>query len=163
MARITSYLPQLVGIRSAGGHLIGGYEGTLLARFDVRPTLVDQIRESQEVDEKLSAELEKLYLGMPSEYSLRDDGVLQKLGRVCVPDNAELKRAVLEEAHSSAYALHPGSTKMGAHHPPKPMPPTETDATDVRRLGFAASSRLIGCNRSGEGKCRSVVGLGYRR
>ncbi|OMO71559.1 hypothetical protein COLO4_28183 [Corchorus olitorius] len=34
MARITSYLPQLVGIRSAGAHLIDGYEGTLLARFE---------------------------------------------------------------------------------------------------------------------------------
>ncbi|OMP11771.1 Integrase, catalytic core [Corchorus capsularis] len=75
MARITSYLPQLVGIHSAGANLIGGYEGTLLARFEVRPTLVDQIRDSQEVDEKLSAELEKLYLGMPNEYSLREDGV----------------------------------------------------------------------------------------
>ncbi|OMO87331.1 Integrase, catalytic core [Corchorus capsularis] len=112
MARIKSYLPQLVGIRFVGANLIGGYQGTLLARFEVRPTLVDQIRDSQEVDEKLNAELEKLYLGMPSEYSLRDDGVLQKLGRVCVPDNEELKRAVLEEAHSSAYALYPGSTKM---------------------------------------------------
>ncbi|OMO99999.1 Integrase, catalytic core [Corchorus capsularis] len=112
MARIKSYLPQLVGIRSVGANLIGGYQGTLLARFEVRPTLVVQIRDLQEVDEKLSAELEKLYLGVPSEYSLRDDGVLQKFGRVCVPDNEELKRAVLEEAHSSAYALHPGSTKM---------------------------------------------------
>ncbi|OMO86675.1 hypothetical protein CCACVL1_09534 [Corchorus capsularis] len=60
MARIKSYLPQLVGIRSVGANLIGDYQGTLLARFEVRPTLVDQIRDSQEVDEKLSAELEKL-------------------------------------------------------------------------------------------------------
>ncbi|OMO65975.1 reverse transcriptase [Corchorus capsularis] len=112
MARIKSYLPQLVGVCSMGANLIGGYQGTLLARFEVRPTLVDQIKELQEVDEKLSAELEKLYLGVPSEYSLRDDGVLQKFGRVCAPDNEELKRAVLEEAHSSAYALHPGITKM---------------------------------------------------
>ncbi|OMO56487.1 polycystic kidney disease protein 1-like 1-like protein [Corchorus olitorius] len=35
MARITSYLPQLVEIRSTGAHLIGGYEGTLLARFEI--------------------------------------------------------------------------------------------------------------------------------
>ncbi|OMP01489.1 Retrotransposon gag protein [Corchorus capsularis] len=71
-----------------------------------------KIQDSHEVDEKLSAKLEKLYLGMLSEYSLRDDGVLQKLGRVCVPDNEALKRAILEEAHSSAYALHLGSTKI---------------------------------------------------
>ena len=32
--------------------------------------------------------------------------------RLCVPATEELKRKILEEAHSSAYAMHPGSTKM---------------------------------------------------
>ena len=31
---------------------------------------------------------------------------------MCVPEIGELKREILEEAHSSAYAMHPGSTKM---------------------------------------------------
>ena len=31
---------------------------------------------------------------------------------MCVPENGELKRDIMEEAHSSAYAMHPGSTKM---------------------------------------------------
>ena len=31
---------------------------------------------------------------------------------MCVPDIDELKREIMEEAHSSAYAMHPGSTKM---------------------------------------------------
>ncbi|OMO54857.1 hypothetical protein CCACVL1_27519, partial [Corchorus capsularis] len=34
MARIKSYLPQLVVIRSVGANLIGRYQGTLLARFE---------------------------------------------------------------------------------------------------------------------------------
>ena len=29
-----------------------------------------------------------------------------------VPEYGELKRDIMEEAHSSAYAMHPGSTKM---------------------------------------------------
>ncbi|TYK29280.1 hypothetical protein E5676_scaffold1212G00470 [Cucumis melo var. makuwa] len=33
-------------------------------------------------------------------------------GRLCVPNVSELKDAILEEAHSSAYTMHPGSTKM---------------------------------------------------
>ena len=33
---------------------------------------------------------------------------------MCVPEIGELKREIVEEAHSSAYAMHPGSTKM--HH-----------------------------------------------
>ena len=33
--------------------------------------------------------------------------------RLCVPKrNEELKEEIMEEAHSSAYAAHPGSTKM---------------------------------------------------
>ena len=32
--------------------------------------------------------------------------------RMCVPENGELKRDIMEEVHSSAYAMHPGSTKM---------------------------------------------------
>ena len=32
--------------------------------------------------------------------------------RMCVPKYGELKRDIMEEAHSSAYTMHPGSTKM---------------------------------------------------
>ena len=31
---------------------------------------------------------------------------------MCVPEIGELKREIMEEAHSLAYAMHPGSTKM---------------------------------------------------
>ena len=31
---------------------------------------------------------------------------------MCVLEYGELKRDIMEEAHSSAYAMHPGSTKM---------------------------------------------------
>ena len=32
--------------------------------------------------------------------------------RMCVPEYGELKRDIMEEAHSSVYVMHPGSTKM---------------------------------------------------
>ena len=32
--------------------------------------------------------------------------------RLCVPDGGGLKKELMEEAHSSTYAMHPGSTKM---------------------------------------------------
>ena len=31
---------------------------------------------------------------------------------LCVPDVGEIKKEIMEEAHSFAYAMHPGSTKM---------------------------------------------------
>ena len=32
--------------------------------------------------------------------------------RVCVLDIDDLRRAIMEEAHFSTYAMHPGNTKM---------------------------------------------------
>ncbi|KAA3485251.1 IPP transferase [Gossypium australe] len=32
--------------------------------------------------------------------------------RLCVPNNSELKRDILSEAHNSTYSIHPGRTKM---------------------------------------------------
>ena len=32
--------------------------------------------------------------------------------RLCVPNVGGLKKEIMEEAHSSAYAMHPRSTKM---------------------------------------------------
>ncbi|KAA0050100.1 DNA/RNA polymerases superfamily protein [Cucumis melo var. makuwa] len=43
---------------------------------------------------------------------LRTDGAIVKQGRLCVLNISELKGTILEEAHNSTYAMHPGSTKM---------------------------------------------------
>ena len=32
--------------------------------------------------------------------------------RVCVPNDDELKKFILEEAHGGSFSMHPGSTKM---------------------------------------------------
>ena len=32
--------------------------------------------------------------------------------RVCVPNDSELKKAILEEAHGGSFSMHPSSTKM---------------------------------------------------
>ncbi|XP_049372615.1 uncharacterized protein LOC125837564 [Solanum verrucosum] len=40
------------------------------------------------------------------------DGVLRYQGRLCVPRVDELQERIMEEAHSSRYFIHPGSTKM---------------------------------------------------
>ncbi|KAA0042030.1 Retrotransposon gag protein [Cucumis melo var. makuwa] len=56
--------------------------------------------------------LEKSKKGLDAEFELRTDGAIVKQGRLCVPSISELKDAVREEAHSLAYAMHPGSTKI---------------------------------------------------
>ena len=86
--------------------------GTLLASFYVRSLLMDKIKEGQkQVSEmiKLRAEIEG---GRKPEFQIRDDGVIVRGSRMCVPEIDELKREIMKEAHSSTYAMHPGSTKM---------------------------------------------------
>ena len=54
----------------------------------------------------------KIEGGRKPEFHIRDDGVIVRGSRMCVPEIGELKREIMEEAHSSVYAMHPGSTKM---------------------------------------------------
>ena len=58
---------------------------------------------------KLRAEIEG---GIKPEFQIKDDGVIVRGSRMCVPEIGELKREIMEEAHSSTYAMHPDSTKM---------------------------------------------------
>ena len=108
----TVYLPLLIELRSLGVQLQVADTGTLFASVYVRPLLVDQIKEGQkQVSEmiKLRAEIEG---GRKPEFQIRDDGVIVRGSRMCVLEIGELKMEIMEEAHSSAYAMHSGSTKM---------------------------------------------------
>ena len=87
--------------------------GALLATLTLRPTLVDDIRESQILDNQINKIRAEVKAGLRTDFVIRDgDNALLYGNRLCVPDNTELKGKILEEAHSSAYAMHPGSTKM---------------------------------------------------
>ena len=106
------YLPRLVELRSLGVRLKLTDTGALLATFHVRPILIDRIRELQTQDPtmiKLKREAESEQL---KGFLVRADGTVMMGHRLCVLDVGELKKEIMEEAHSSAYAMHPGSTKM---------------------------------------------------
>ena len=108
----TVYLPLLIELRSLGVQLQVADTGTLLASFYVRPILRDQIKEGQkQVSEMIRLRVE-IEGGRKPEFQIRNDGVIVKGSRICVPEIGELKREIMEEAHSSEYAMHPGSTKM---------------------------------------------------
>ncbi|GAU47914.1 hypothetical protein TSUD_404670, partial [Trifolium subterraneum] len=50
-------------------------------------------------------------IGKP-EFTVANDGVIQFGNRIYVPNDADLKWLILEEAHKSGFSIHPGSTKM---------------------------------------------------
>ncbi|WRX18517.1 Reverse transcriptase domain - like 10 [Theobroma cacao] len=107
-----SYFSILLEMKSLGIQLSNDEDGTLFTSFVVRPSLLNQIKELQKSDDELKRVVQKLRDGETNEFRLGDDGILMLGYRVCVPKNDQLRRAILEEAHSSAYALHLESTKM---------------------------------------------------
>ena len=106
------HLPRLIELRSLGVRLELTDSGVLLATFQVRPVLIDRIRELQIQDPqivKLRGEVES---GQREDLSLRDDGTVVMGQRLCVLDVGDVRREIVEEAHSSAYVMHLGITKM---------------------------------------------------
>ncbi|KAJ0097414.1 hypothetical protein Patl1_29223 [Pistacia atlantica] len=104
--------PLLTELRTLGVELGMNESGVLLAHFQVRPILVDQIRESQFMDPNIIKLMGEVSEGLRTDLWIRGDGMLMMENRLCVPNAEELKREILEEAHSSTYATHPGSTKL---------------------------------------------------
>ena len=64
-------------------------------------------------DDKLVKEAQKIMNGKIREnFMITRDGVMVMKGRMCVPNVDDLRKNIMEETHCSAYAMHPGSTKI---------------------------------------------------
>ena len=51
-------------------------------------------------------------MGKEIEFLVNKDGLLCYRDWVCVPNDDELKKSILEEAHSGSFYIHPSSTKV---------------------------------------------------
>ncbi|KAE8721419.1 Detected protein of unknown function [Hibiscus syriacus] len=87
-------------------------DNSLLAELQVKPTLAEEIKAKQLLDNSLLSIIEQVKQGSSSEYTVDQDGILCFHGRYCVPKDDELRQIILQEAHNSLYAMHPGGDKM---------------------------------------------------
>ncbi|KAL6332469.1 hypothetical protein AAG906_008497 [Vitis piasezkii] len=76
--------------------------GALVANFRVQPDLVGRIKTLQKNDSRLVQVMEEVKRGDKPDFVLSDDEILRFGTRLCL----------LEEAHCSKFAIHPGGTKM---------------------------------------------------
>ncbi|KAG8488163.1 hypothetical protein CXB51_018403 [Gossypium anomalum] len=83
VADALSQKSSLFALRALNAHLSVNEDGSVLVKLKTKPVFFQRIRELQDEDPK-----------------------------ICVPNNLELKKDILSEAHSSMYSIHPGSTKM---------------------------------------------------
>ena len=51
-------------------------------------------------------------VGKETKFIVKEDGFLYYRDRVCVPNDDELKKSILEEAQSGSFSMHPGNTKI---------------------------------------------------
>nr|GFC91757.1 retrotransposon protein, putative, Ty3-gypsy subclass [Tanacetum cinerariifolium] len=80
------------------------------ASLRIEPNLISRIKEAQKEDSEIWTIVKNL--DKQVEFRLDDDNVLWQDTRLVVPNDATLREALLTEAHSSPFLVHPGSTKM---------------------------------------------------
>jgi hypothetical protein len=83
-----------------------------LASLELQPTLMDKIKEAQKLDKEIEEIKSNMSKGKAKGFHEDDQGVVWFEKRVCVPQDPELKKLILQEAHDSPYSIHPGNTKM---------------------------------------------------
>ena len=99
-------------LRALNAHLSLSYDGTIVAELIAKSNLLNRVLEAQKSNEKISAIVSHNREGKETRFSMNEDGFLYYRDQVCVPNDDELKKSILEEAHSRSFAMHPGSTKM---------------------------------------------------
>ena len=83
-----------------------------MAHFRVQLDLVGRIKALQNNDLNLVQLMKEVKSGSKLDFVLSDDGILMFRARLCVSNDGDLRRELLEEAHCSRLAIHPGGTKM---------------------------------------------------
>ena len=99
-------------LRALNAHLSLSDDGTVVVELIARSNLLNQVLEAQKKDEKISAIIKQIGDGKETEFVVKEDRSLYYKDKVCVPNDYELKKAILDEAHNGSFAIHPSSTKM---------------------------------------------------
>src|SRR4051812_19917100 len=83
-----------------------------VAALEVKPNLLDRIREAQKSDAEIDEIKVNMTKGKAEGFREDEHGAIWFERRICVPQDAEIKKLILQEAHDSPYSIHPGNTKM---------------------------------------------------
>ncbi|WVZ76131.1 LOW QUALITY PROTEIN: hypothetical protein U9M48_024129 [Paspalum notatum var. saurae] len=85
---------------------------TELYSLIIEPTIKDQIIAAQKQDKSMAHIRKGIHEKKRACFTLDDHGVLWFRNRLVVPKDVELRKKILDEAHTSMFTMHPGSNKM---------------------------------------------------
>ena len=83
-----------------------------VAAMEVQSTLLGKIREAQKDDKEIAEIKEKMSKGKAKGFHEDEHETLWFEDLMYVPNNVEIRKLILQEAHDSPYSIHPGNTKM---------------------------------------------------
>jgi len=93
-------------------HMELGSEFIRCSTLTISSDFSNSVKERQLLDASLKRVVEQLGSDEAKDFALGNDGILRFQGRVCIPDDAEVKRLILEEGHKNRLSLHPRMTQM---------------------------------------------------
>ena len=73
---------------------------------------MDKMREVQKTDKEIASIKEKMSKGKAKGFREDEHDTLGFEDRVYVPNDTEIRKLILQEAHDTPYSIHPGNTKM---------------------------------------------------
>jgi hypothetical protein len=85
-----------------------GHLNTMTVKYD----LEDRIRQAQRRCPELQKLKRTMRDGKATDHRVDDQGTVWLKDRICVPQDQGIRAEILDEAHNSKYAIHPGCTKM---------------------------------------------------
>ncbi|WVZ76413.1 hypothetical protein U9M48_024390 [Paspalum notatum var. saurae] len=78
----------------------------------IKPTIREQVIATQKRDKGMAHIREGINEKKKACFTIDDHGVLRFKNRLVVPKDMELRKKILDEAHTSMFTMHPGSNKM---------------------------------------------------
>ena len=96
-------------LRALNAHLSLTDDGTVVTELIARPSLLNQVLEAQKTDEKIAAIVSQIGNGKETEFEVKEDGSLYYKDRVCVPNDCELRKVILEDMLRNCVIDYEGS------------------------------------------------------
>ena len=87
-------------------------DGAILAQLKAQLVLKQMIIDAQKNDEEMQKKVQMVRDGYKTDFSVKEAGNLSFQNRLCVPDDKELKKKLLFEAHNTVFTMHPRGNKM---------------------------------------------------
>lgn len=83
-----------------------------LGMLKINNDFMKEIKEAQKNDVKVVDLIVGIDKAENNDFEVDEHGILRFRDRICIPDNSDMKKAILEESHRSKLSIHPGATKM---------------------------------------------------